>query len=165
MTSTLVTLWVRMVNVCVGTDVSFESLRMSSQTRILALKVQTSKSDSPAQMALFMSYLRGPAINKPQLPDALNEKGTYAAKKLVVRLNFRMGPYLPTLRSFELLDLSVQNSDVLPIVESTWAAMESMVIRSNPGFERFGFEPINFPVLKTQMNAWRKKAGKLDGPE
>ena len=59
----------------------------------------------------------------------------------------------------------MQNSDVLPIVESTWATMESMVIRSNPGFEQFRFEPIDFPLLKTQMNAWRKKAGKLDGPE
>ena len=59
----------------------------------------------------------------------------------------------------------MQNSDVLPIVESTWATMESMVIRSNPGFEHFGFEPIDFPLLKTQMNAWRKKAGKLDRPE
>ena len=59
----------------------------------------------------------------------------------------------------------MQNSDVLPIVESTWATMESMVIRSNPGFEQFGFEPIDFPLSKTQMNAWRKKAGKLDGPE
>ena len=126
---------------------------------------EVSKPNLPAQMALCMPYLRSPAINKPELADALTEKGTYAAKKLVVRLNFRMGPYLPTLRSFELLDLSVQNSDVLPIVESTWAAMESMVIRSNPGFERFGFEPIDFPLLKTQMKAWRKKAAKLDGPE
>ena len=109
----------------------------------------------------------GPSDKQTSIGRCAKREGhiIYAAKKLVVRLNFRMGPYLPTLRSFELLDLSVQNSDVLPIVESTWAAMESMVIRSNPGFERFGFEPINFPVLKTQMNAWRKKAGKLDGPE
>jgi hypothetical protein len=133
--------------------------------RLCDIGTEVSKPNLPAQMALFMPYLRGPAINKSELADALTEKGTYATKKLVARLNFRMGPYLPTLRTFELLDLSVQNSDVLPIVESTWAAMESMVIRSNPGFERFGFEPIDFPLLKTQMKAWRKKAAKLDGPE
>lgn len=78
------------------------------------------------------------------------------------RLEYRMAPYLPTLRSFELLDQSVPHSEVWPILESTWDAMESMVDRCNPAFLKLGLPTIEFRTLKKQLKEWRRKAAVME---
>ena len=78
------------------------------------------------------------------------------------RLEYRMAPYLPTLRSFELLDQSVPHSEVWPILESAWDAMESLVDRCNPAFSKLGLPTIEFRTLKKQIKEWRRKAAVIE---
>lgn len=105
----------------------------------------------PGVLKEFLAMTR--AEDKGDLADAIAKDSKVAAKVLIERLEYRTTPYMPTLRAFELLDLSAY---VQAVTEETWEAADEMAERCG---EAVG--GIDRVKLKQQLQDWRQHAATL----